>query len=277
MDNLTRLHTQEYLIEKYNMNAAITSINSPTIPHWHDYYELEIILSGEGTTVINGKNYHVSKGSLFFLTPTDFHYYMPYDNIRLINVAFSSSCIEFSNLTEILSSIGFITCNINDDLINYFSLMINTIRNEINSEEYLGKQYTVYLLYCILIVLFRINKNSNANEKLDSTVQNILYYINNHFKEQISLDTISEFTGYSTGYICRIFKAALNCTIKEYITNLRLTHAEQLLMYTNESISDIAYFCGFSSLSHFLNIFKQKHKISPRSFRKENKALNNIY
>ena len=273
MSNIERLHINGWNT-KYNIYTNLKAPQKYIIPpHWHDFYELEIVLAGEGIASVNGKVYPMSKGSLFFITPTDFHSFTSYDStMEILNLGFASSCIEASNFSDMLSFSERIICNVDDKELAYFKYMIMLIEEEMNNDKYLSKQYTSQILLCILITLFRLGRNTDTIQNVNSSVQRILHYIHTHFKEQISLEDVAKYTEYSEGHICRLLKQSLGCTFKEYLTNLRMTHAEQMLMCSSESISDIAYFCGFSSLSHFINVFKKKHRISPRQYRKENQT-----
>ena len=60
---------------------------------------------------------------------------------------------------------------------------------------------------------------------------------------------------------------------KEFLVDLRLKHACQLLVYSNEAITDIAYYCGFNSTSYFLTVFKKRYKMSPLKYRNSEKKL----
>lgn len=61
----------------------------------------------------------------------------------------------------------------------------------------------------------------------------------------------------------------MKCTIFEYIINYRLVVSGKLLLTTNDSISSIAYQCGFGSTSYFIEKFKKKTGVSPLVYRKE--------
>lgn len=64
----------------------------------------------------------------------------------------------------------------------------------------------------------------------------------------------------------------MNCSIFEYITNYRLVESEKLLITTNESITDIAYKCGFASASYFIEKFKLQTVMSPFIYRKKKQS-----
>lgn len=75
-------------------------------------------------------------------------------------------------------------------------------------------------------------------------------------------------TGKTASYICRMFQKHLNCSPSEYINSIRLKNACNLLRYTNKTIVDIGYDCGFFSTSHFNHLFKKLYGISPSVYRK---------
>lgn len=92
-------------------------------------------------------------------------------------------------------------------------------------------------------------------------------YINNNFKSEIRLNTLSEMTGMSAVSFSRFFKIRTGKTLSDYIIDIRLGHASRLLVDTTMSIAEICYECGFNNLSNFNRIFKRKKNITPKEFR----------
>ena len=74
-------YKQEIFFERKNLNISSTV-------HWHDFYEIDIILSGSGTTMINGKDHLLSEGTMSFLTPSDFHD-ITSSGLSIFNIQFS--------------------------------------------------------------------------------------------------------------------------------------------------------------------------------------------
>ena len=89
-----------------------------------------------------------------------------------------------------------------------------------------------------------------------------------NFKEQITLENTAELIGISPGYLSREFNKTVGIGFKDFLVDLRLKHSTQLILYSNESITDIAYYCGFNSTSYFLRAFKKKYGVSPLVYRK---------
>ncbi len=88
----------------------------------------------------------------------------------------------------------------------------------------------------------------------------------NHSKE-IRLSEVAEQFGMSTRSFNRRFKAATACTPSEYLKNIRMNNAKDLLKNTNLSISEIMFRVGYQDSAHFTQLFKQKHSVTPSRYR----------
>lgn len=86
-----------------------------------------------------------------------------------------------------------------------------------------------------------------------------------NFKE--GADAMVRISNKTYAHLCRCIKKYYNKTMSEYINDIRLNYAVNLLIQTNMSITDIAYECGFSSQNWFNSRFKQKYKTSPHAMR----------
>ena len=253
-----------------------------TLPHWHDFYEIEICLSGSAVMNVNGTEYEFKENTLLFITPSDFHSIKVLsDSISVINFTFDISCIEPSNFGNILSSMKYIVSSPGEETTEKFIYFINMIEKELNGTCKFNRQYVTHLLICILIELFRIPQATGSAEDESVTnsshVQNMIYYIRKHFKERLTLEDSAEYANISPAYASKIFKDITGYGFKQYLTELRLLYAENLLTNSDESVSDISYFCGFTTTSHFANTFKKKYKTAPTSFRKLHNSKQNNY
>ena len=98
-------------------------------------------------------------------------------------------------------------------------------------------------------------------------------YIHNHIESDLTLDGICRAAHVSKYHFCRKFKQITGITVMDYILKTRLLSAKQLLAKTKRSVSEISEDCGFSSISYFCRIFREKEGRSPLEYRKtlENK------
>ena len=96
-------------------------------------------------------------------------------------------------------------------------------------------------------------------------------YVRKHFKEKIYLEDIAEKLGISTGYLSRLFKKETGQNLQDYIVDFRVERAVNLLVYSDESIPDIAEYVNFPSQSYFGRVFKERKGMTPKQYRDKNK------
>lgn len=92
-----------------------------------------------------------------------------------------------------------------------------------------------------------------------------VYYTDN----KLNLETMAEFLGISASYLSMLFSKTKGITFKQYVNKKRLSHASQLLLETNLSVSEIASTTGFNDANYFSKVFKLKYECSPLSYRQQ--------
>jgi len=101
-----------------------------------------------------------------------------------------------------------------------------------------------------------------------SAIKKALDYIDGHFSEPINRDDICRIAHMSRSSFTYVFKQIVGQTLLEYITSLRIRHAEQLLQANKLSITEIGEKCGFVSTPYFSQTFKDHTGFSPREYAK---------
>ncbi len=104
-------------------------------------------------------------------------------------------------------------------------------------------------------------------EQTVQRMKHILDYIHEHWWEDLSLSGVAEQEYLSSSYLSRFFQKNLNVSFSKYIKRLRLIHASRMLIQTEESVTRIAYDCGFKTPSAFIEAFKQLYQKTPKQFR----------
>lgn len=102
----------------------------------------------------------------------------------------------------------------------------------------------------------------------DRTVDAIVAFIQSHYCENLSAASLSERFGLSANYISSLLKQELGIRYNDYITQLRLNHAKELLITTKRSVKDITVACGYFSQSHFTKLFLEHVGCTPAEYRK---------
>lgn len=108
---------------------------------------------------------------------------------------------------------------------------------------------------------------SSGSERI---VDTIIQYINEHYCDDLSIAMLSEQFALSANHITNLLKQALGIRYNDYITQLRLEHAKELLITTTLSVKNITSACGYYSQSHFTKLFVEKEGCTPIEYRKRN-------
>ena len=96
----------------------------------------------------------------------------------------------------------------------------------------------------------------------------ILFYINEHYKEDLSTASLARTLGYSVSHLSKSFHALFHVGVQRYINTVRLKNAVMLMREKRMSITDCAMESGFPSLRTFYRVFEQEFGCSPKDYLK---------
>jgi AraC family transcriptional regulator len=114
----------------------------------------------------------------------------------------------------------------------------------------------------------RTPKLTSDEDGLSSyTLRQVLDYIRSHLSQDLSIIDLAQVAGMSHYYFLRLFKKSMHVTPRQYIIQMRIDRAKELLRSRELSIADIALQCGFTNQSHFTNIFRQLTETTPKAYR----------
>ena len=91
-------------------------------------------------------------------------------------------------------------------------------------------------------------------------------YLEEHYNEDLNLQLLADVLGVSAGYLSKSFKAQTGSSFTEYLTDVRIDAAKQMIRETEQSISDISYAVGFSDPGYFSKCFRKRENLSPSEF-----------
>lgn len=112
-------------------------------------------------------------------------------------------------------------------------------------------------------------ENITDKDRFEERIFQINNYIRSNYAQNISLKDLSEKLYLSIGYLSRFFKKNYGMSFAEYLTNIRLYHAVDDLLYTNVPITHVAYNNGFTNAAVFNKAFKKAYGETPSFFRKK--------
>lgn len=107
-----------------------------------------------------------------------------------------------------------------------------------------------------------------VNAQKRQNMQNVKEYLDQRYPEQITLDSLSSVFFINKYYLTRIFKEQFGITITNYLLQVRITHAKQLLRFTDLTIEKIGQECGMADANYFARAFKKIEGTAPSEYRK---------
>ena len=110
----------------------------------------------------------------------------------------------------------------------------------------------------------------SAEESVETDLSSkMILYINEHYKENITLSSIAHALGYNKHHLSRCFRASFHVTLNEYINTLRLRNAVTMIRENNKDITACALESGFGSLRTFYRTFTGEYGCSPKEYLKQ--------
>lgn len=108
--------------------------------------------------------------------------------------------------------------------------------------------------------------------KHSASINSCIQYLNAHYSRQLSLKETAHHINLSPSYLSRIFKKETGIPLHEYLNQIRISKAKELLRHTNLRLLDIASLTGFEDQSYFTKVFRRMTGISPLAYRQKVQA-----
>lgn len=254
---------------------------------WHYHPEIEILfcIRGKGTNFIGNSIRNIEEGELLLLGKNlphtrqrDKAYYMrnPAENPQSIVVQFRDDFLghsffdlrEFSHIRKLLNqaSLG----------LKFFGDTLQRVGIKLKSIASLNATASVLELLAILDLLARsdeyIKLNSvkyviDVHEKNSQKINSVYHYTIEHFRDPISLDQVASLTNHSPAAFCRYFKTRTRKSYFQYLTEIRIGYACEMLREGNMDVTRACFASGFNNLSNFHKQFKKVMKLTPGDYR----------
>lgn len=242
--------------------------------HSHEYYEIFLTQTSNIIHTANGQTVTLQKGELVFIRPDDEHFYSSSKPYNFINMAFSGELAaelftylgDSLDMNYLLSSpfppsvrlFRFERLDLEQKLYNLNNLPYNdSTRRRLFCKKILAEIFTDYFF----------DKQHLANSVLPKWLAetDVQMHSPANFIEGIS--AMERISGKSYSYLAKNTKLYFNQTVTEYINDIKLNTAANLLKQTNLSVIDISAECGFASINYFHKCFKKKFGTTPKQMR----------
>lgn len=239
----------------------------------HDYYELYFLLEGNRSFFFGDKMFNISGRAFCVIPPFSMHKTSG-ESYKRVNINVSADLLteaEKAFLEALSASVAFSLSEEWADLP--ISLLTEAADlSIIDSQE--KQRVSLSFLHTILYLLAKRQLPpielgaKTAIPASDTLILEIVSYLNTNYKDELTLDNISERFYISKNTLCARFRRAMSCSLMQYLAFVRLSRAKELLSTTDKSMDEISALSGYSSPNYFSLIFKKTVGIPPSEYRK---------
>ena len=250
--------------------------------HWHGHIEINYLFNCSADYLINGQKISVPEGRMIVFWASFPHQMVATRGEgELVNIyvplqAFLTWKLADGYVSKLLQG----EVIVSDSLYHHDEALTHVWQKNIEQkqlnltwqviEEIKGRlkrmsleQYSTYDLVT--------NATTSGNKSYTSGlphIQTMLSYIAEHYDEKITIAQVASSTGLHQNYAMKLFNRVMRVSIKQYINQLRLQHAQALLLDSNKPVLTIALEAGFGSISRFYDIFHKEFTMTPLDYRR---------
>ena len=230
--------------------------------HHHDFYEVYNLLAGDVSYWVDGKTYHLRPGDLFLISPMELHRPIvqpgaQYERFVLwINKNYLESLSDGQSLTQCFHGTS------NQLRGGTVTPLLSNLVTEQYSEKFGADIYAKGIFLQLMVELNRLSPIGAQSAEHSDLIAYVLNYINTHYSDELSLDSLADQFHISKYHLSHEFKKETGTSIYHYITLKRLAAARQMLI-DGKAPGDVYLACGFRDYTVFYKAFKAEYGTSP--------------
>ena len=278
--------------QEFPFRVLIDQTPTGLINHWHKEIEFIYLQDGHINMYINGRDYSLNTGDIIFFAGGDVHGAAQSNfNSRLV-VQFDDSLLktayinenELEQIRRRIASIERYSGSWNEftksEIRNILLKMQNEYNIYIRERSVCRKLMIQTLIFKLInICLSGIPINPNQSEWENGMLSNgvfkeinaVLRYINEHYKENITISEAASLLNFSPNYFVRYWKKYMGIPFHSYLNKYRMNIAADMLLNQNMRISEIAENVGFKDAKTFNRAFKRHAGMSPKEYKNNNR------
>lgn len=228
--------------------------------HYHDFYEIYYFVKGNVVYTIEDEKQHMQPGELLFIKPGMHHFFTFLDT----KTSYERYVLKFQDNLMLTFLKDFFDArspffNTDVDIGAQFERLDKIFENNNTKDAYVS-------FCCVLtelIIKLKYSKNDGNRSYSDSRLTLIIFYINKHIKEPLTITELCEYFNISRSYLYKIFYTHMKMPIVKYIRSKKIIGAYQLIK-NGERPTEVAEDFGFSDYSTFYRCFVSVMGFSPR-------------
>ena len=227
------------------------------------------VISGSGTLIYDGKKYDLKKGDMVFIDCRK-----PYSHTTDLNLWSLRWCHFYgptlSFVYEKYVERGGRPTFRPEETASFLSTLDSLYKLASGSDYIRDMRINEELnRLCTLLMEQSWNPEEATTAPKKLSVAEVKEYLEQHYAEKITLDDLSKQFFINKYYLTRVFKEQFGQSITAYLTSLRITHAKQLLRFSEKSVEEIGLECGLGQLHYFSRVFKEVEGVPPSIYRSQ--------
>lgn len=255
----------------YICNVDPTHTSLPRTMHMHDdLLELIFIKEGNGSHLIGERHYKTQKGDVLIYNEGVLHdeYGNPDTNLSVFCCGITNLQLTGLPKNHLVSNESSYVLRSGEYASNIDS-MLGMMYSQIAEEKHDSEEICSYLLRSLIMLILQIPQENFVLSKSEESVlsNEIKFYIDENYMEDISLDILSQKLHISSYYLAHVFKESTGFSPIQYIIRRRIGEAQSMLINTNESVTKIAGMVGYDNTSYFTTLFSKTVGMSPKKYR----------
>lgn len=244
-------------LERHNLNFN-------NYAHFHRNIELHYVTDGNYRCFINGGEFSLNKDDICFISSCNIHSAPPCDAasfLLIIPESYGSDIAPyFKNNT--------LSANLTDKEFNR-KYILPLIENFYGAPEQLSSPLTAKgFINCVFGILFsHYPMKPNKPDGNCSAAVRIIQYIEKHYTEKLTLDSLAKTFGYNKYYFSKLFNRTINKNFNEYINYIRTVNfIKKFAADETQNVTDLIFACGFDSTATFYRNFKEIYGVPPQKY-----------
>ena len=252
------------IYDEYSFShTADAEYTDGTYTHMHNGYEILYYVRGDAEYTIEGSVYHLTPGTLLFIRPRTFHNLNPLSSavyerfvIGFPETKIPAALVEFAKNAKEIYAIP------KESAIDrFFSEWADAERDFSREELELLLEHAVAKL--LLYLRHLPTETSLEPIRMNSALDRILRYIDEHLSDELTADTLSARFFVSSSWITHTIKQSLGLSLMQYISKKRILYAESLLA-KGMTPTEAAKECGYDTYTTFYRQYKKHTGRAPR-------------
>ena len=241
--------------------------------HWHDYYELVYVSAGAAAHLINGVEHRASRGSVFLLSPADFHEIRADSDepLSCYNVVIDAQLWESRLADFFMSGSEHMPWMMSDQ--SALAPDFERLWHESRADRPGAAVMVRAALDCIVVELGRQSPaglrfaQPSGQEAEPHDIKRAVLYVDRNFRSPLTLAGVAAQAHLSPNYFSERFREFTGTSFQRYLQQRRLRFARSLLASTSLGVTEICHAAGFNSLSHFGRAYRASYGESPTDSR----------